>query len=106
MILGGSYHSFSQTTSDFQEQTYYYSVDHVQSETQLNETFTAFENLKFVTKVKLNYKPEQPSKAQFVIFVKEPKRTSESQQMFEITDLKKIIIEKDLLPTDLKIDNH
>lgn len=97
---------FSQNPDNFQSQTYYYSVSNVDSEDQLLEVFSDFESLKFVKKVKLNYKPEKSGTAQFIVYVTEPKRTSESQVMFELTDLKKIIIEHDLQPMDLKIDSH
>lgn len=85
------------------QHTYYYTVDHVQSEDQLQDIYHSIEELKFVTKVKLNYKPEKPGMAQFIIYVSEPPRTSETQKMFELTDLKKIIVGHDLQVTELKI---
>ncbi|CAG5080500.1 hypothetical protein [Parvicella tangerina] len=86
--------------------TYHYTVTKVISQEQLNEVVEAFESLKFVTKVKLNYKAEKQNMAQFIVYVSEPSRTSESQQMFEPTELKKIIIGHNLQPAELKIDDH
>ena len=105
-LIGLNWTGIAQEADNLQSQTYYYSVSNVTSEDQLQEVFNEFENLKFVTKVKLNYKPEKPSMAQFIVYVTEPKRTNEAQVMFELTDLKKIVINHDLSPTDLKIDNH
>mgnify|MGYP005671474603 CR=1 FL=1 len=101
-----TFSGFSQENSEFQHQTYYYTVSDVTSEDQLHEVMTSFEALQFVEKVKLNYKPEKTTKAQFIVYVTEPKRTSESQKMFELTDLKKIIVENNLQPADLKIEDQ
>ncbi len=106
LLVGIYFGGFSQSTEAYQHQTYYYTVENVASEDQLNEVYQEFESLKFVTKVKLNFKPEKGNKAQFIVYVSEPKRSSESQQMFELTDLKKIIVNHNLQPADLKIDTH
>lgn len=95
--------AFSQNSEDQLHHTYYYTVDHVDSEQQLQEVYSTIENLKFVSKVKLNYKPEKSGSAQYIIYVVEPKRTSETQVMFQPTDLKQIIVESNLNITDLKI---
>lgn len=86
--------------------TYYYTVENVLSTEQLDEVVDEIEQLEFVTKVKVNYKPEKNTKAQFVVIVDEPKRVSETQDMFELTDLKSIIINNELLPSDLEIVNN
>jgi uncharacterized protein (DUF1919 family) len=97
---------FAQEGNDIQHQTYFYTVENVQSQEQLEQVVSSFEELKFVEKVKLNYKPEKAGKAQFIVYVSEPKRTSESQVMFELTDLKKIIISNGLQPAALEIENN
>lgn len=96
----------AQSETNTEHHTYYYSVTNVTSEEQLQEVYDLFEDLKFVTKVKLNFKPEKADRAQFIIYITEPKRTSESQKMFEPIELKKIIIDHNLLPSDLKIEDH
>lgn len=101
LLFGWS--SLAQQSEENIQHTYYYSVDHVQSENQLQEIYHSIEELKFVTKVKLNYKSEKPGIAQFIVYVSEPKRISETQEMFELTDLKKIIVDHDLQVTELKI---
>lgn len=106
LFIGFSLSSYGQTDNTLQHQIYYYTVEKVVSESQLSEVVHAFEDLKFVTKVKLNYKSEKPNKAQFVVYVSEPKRTSESQEMFEITDLKAILLNNDLTPLDFVINQQ
>lgn len=105
LVISISFSGIAQTNSD-QKSTYLYTVKNVNSEEQLNEVFKQFEELKFVTKVKLNYKPEKPSMAQFIVYVTEPKRSSEGQIMFRPTDLKEIIISSGMEPHDFKIENY
>ena len=64
------------------------------------------EKLKHVEKVQINSKSEKPDKAQLIIYVNEPKRTNEEQQMFEPSVLKKIIFRNDIELLDLKIDKY
>ena len=106
VTVGLSWSGVAQQTDEMQQQTYFYSVTNVSSQEQLDKVVSSIEELKFVDKVKMNYKSEKLDKAQFIIYVTEPKRTSESQQMFEVTDLKKIIVENNLQPSEFKIDNH
>ncbi|MCB9197407.1 MAG: hypothetical protein H6600_03040 [Flavobacteriales bacterium] len=88
-----------------QSVVYYYTVENVTSADQLNAITSEFESLRFVTKVQLNYKSEKSDKAQFVVYVTEPVRSTEDQKMFELTDLKKIIINHNITPADLIIEN-
>lgn len=92
-----------ESNTSIQQTDYYYTVKLVDSEDQLSKVVTEFENLNFVSKVKLNYKPEKPTMAQFIVYVIEPKRTSEDQKMFEPIELKKILIKHGLEPYKLQI---
>lgn len=96
--------AYGQEKSKTQNTQYFYTVENVSSENQLNKAYSELESLEFVTKVKLNYKPENKGKAQFIVFVSEPIRTTENQKMFEITDLKSIILSNDLEPIELTIE--
>jgi hypothetical protein len=85
---------------------YVYTIEHIESLDQLENIQNSISELKFVEKVQLNYKPEKSNKGQLLIFINEPKRTSESQIMFDPTILKKRIFIDEINLIDLKIENY
>ena len=85
--------------------TYFYSVSNVISSEQLDKVKTEFSVLKNVSEVKTNYKPEK-AMGQFIVIVIEKIRTSEGEDFFEVTDLKKIILKNNLNPLDFNFETE
>jgi len=83
------------------KRTFYYSFTNVASIDQVESLKEDIEALKSVVKVKTEYKVEKGA-GQVVVIVLEKTRTSEGQEFFSITDLKRLIIENDLTPNTLK----
>ncbi len=106
VFLITSLSSFAQETEDRLRTQYLFTLSNIKSMEQISLIKSEIETMKFVEKVKLNMKDESSGKAQLIIYVNEPKRTSEGQVMFQSTSLKKaILIDKiDLL--DFKISNY
>lgn len=86
------------------QRTFYYSFSNVSSMEQVDNLKKDIETLKSVVKVKTEYKVEKAA-GQVVVIVIEQTRTSEGQVFFSITDLKRLIIENDLTPNELKQEN-
>ena len=98
---------YSQNAEDNRVKTLYsYTLGHIDNPDELEKIKSEIESLLFVEKVKINSKSEKPNKGQLLIYVNEPIRTSENQQMFEPTELKKIIFKNDIELLDLKIAKY
>ena len=85
---------------------YSFSITNVTSFEQVKLLQSSFEGMKHIEKVKLNYKEEKPTLAQIIVFVNEPKRSSEDQIMFDPVKLKNMLIDKNLSLSDLKISDY
>ncbi len=72
---------------------YYYQFDGAKSLDEVNALSTEVYALKGVTEFKPVFKPEKNS-AQIIVVVTEKTRTSESDVLFEITNLKQILEKK------------
>ena len=83
------------------KRTYYYTFSNVSSIEHVNSLIADIEALKSVVKVKTEYKVEKGA-GQIVVIVIEESRTSEGQVFFSINDLKRLIIENELTPNELK----
>ncbi len=80
---------------------YTYTVENVQSETQLQKLVEDFKTIKGVDNVKYTYKPEK-QKAQYIIYTTQKVRQSEGDEEFHINDLKTAVINNKLTPNDFK----
>lgn len=80
---------------------YSYTVENVQSETQLQKLSEDLKNIKGVDNVKYTYKPEK-QKAQFIIYTTHKIRQSEADEEFRITDLKAAVLKNELTPSYFK----
>jgi uncharacterized membrane protein len=83
-----------------------YTIENIENLDQLEEIQSKLSKLEFVEKVKINYKVEKANKGQIIIYVNEPKRTSEGQKMFESNVLKDNILIGKINLLDLKIENY
>lgn len=79
-----------------------YSFENVTDEMQIEKLKAEISLLKGVEEIKSVYKPEQ-KRGQITVIIIEPKRTSEGQVMFDITQIKKAIINQGLTPLDVTI---
>mgnify|MGYP001095164118 CR=1 FL=1 len=91
LFLITSYTTFSQDLESRVKTQYSYTLQNISSSEQISTIVSEIENIQFVEKVKLNMKDEASGKAQLIIYINEPARTSESQIMFQPTALKKTI---------------
>jgi hypothetical protein len=101
--------SFSASAQDIDSRLktqYLYTINNISSIEQVTSIQAEIETMKFVEKVKLNVKDESSGKAQLIIFVNEPSRTSEGQIMFEATSLKQVIFKDGIDLLDLKISKY
>jgi hypothetical protein len=101
-----SNNSWSQENSKNLKTSYAFTIENISDVDQLGKIKSEIENLNFVEKVKINTKGEQPTKAQIIVYINEPKRTSEGQIMFEPSSLKSIILKDDINLLDLQIDSY
>lgn len=79
---------------------YSYTFSGTNSTTNIEALTNEITNLKGVTTCKPILKPEQNT-GQLIVIVEEYTRSSEGEDMFEPTDLKKIIIKNGLVPNEL-----
>jgi hypothetical protein len=79
-----------------------YSFENVTDEMQIEKLKAEISLLKGVEEIKSVYKPEK-KRGQITVIIVEPKRTSEGQVMFDITQIKKAIINQGLSPLDVTI---
>lgn len=79
-----------------------YSFENVTDEMQIEQLKAEISLLKGVEEIKSVYKPEK-KRGQITVIIVEPKRTSEGQEMFDITQIKKAIINHGLSPLDVII---
>ena len=100
-VLSISFSFGHEKKGDDVKRTYYYSFTNANSIEQVESLKEDIEELKSVVKVKTEYKVEKGA-GQVVVIVLEKTRTSEGQVFFSITDLKRLIIENDLTPHELK----
>lgn len=82
---------------------YYYSFEGAKSLSDVEVLKDELFALKGVTEFKPIFKTEKNS-AQIIVVVKEKKRTSEGETLFEITDLKKILIKHGYVPLELRTE--
>lgn len=82
------------------KKTFYYSFENVTSEDQIERLKSDVALLKDVTEVKSNYKAES-GKGQIIVVVVEKEVTKEGDKEFDITGLKKLIIQNQLSPMEL-----
>ncbi|MGE0562729.1 MAG: hypothetical protein AB7O47_13000 [Flavobacteriales bacterium] len=93
----------SQTRTELTKTMYAYSFTGLESTVDMDKVTKEIEALKGVTICKSVLKPEAQV-GQLIVIVEEYSRTSEGQEMFEITDLKKIITQNGLIPNELTIE--
>lgn len=79
-----------------------YTFENVSSEVQIEQLKAEISLLKEVEGIKSVYKPEN-GRGQITVIIVEPQRVSESQSMFDITQIKKLIISNGLTPLDVNI---
>jgi hypothetical protein len=79
-----------------------YSFENVIDEMQIEKLKAEISLLKGVEEIKSVYKPEK-KRGQITVIIFEPKRTSEGQVMFDITQIKKAIINQGLSPLEFTI---
>jgi hypothetical protein len=82
-----------------------YSFENVTDEIQIEKLKAEISLLKGVEEIKSVYKPEK-KRGQITVIIIEPKRTSESQEMFDITQIKKAIINNGLSPLEVTISEE
>lgn len=82
-----------------------YSFENVTDEMQIEQLKAEISLLKGVSEIKSVYKPEK-KRGQITVIIIEPKRTSEGQVMFDITQIKKAIINQGLSPLDVTISEE
>lgn len=93
----------SQTKAELTKTLYSYSFTGLESTIDMDRVTKEIEDLKGVTICKSVLKPETKV-GQLIVIVEEYPRASEGQEMFEITDLKKIITQNGLVPNELTIE--
>lgn len=98
-----SFTAKSQTKATLVKTMYSYTFSGANAAVNSEELTREIESLKGVTTCKVVLKPEKEV-GQLIVFVEEYSRTSEGQEMFQITDLKKIITENGLIPNELTIE--
>ena len=86
-----SFNINAQASENVLKTKYSYTLSSIASVDQLDHIKTEIESLEFVEKVKLNIKDESSGNGQLIIFINEPKRTTESQIMFQPSKLKELI---------------
>jgi len=79
-----------------------YSFENVTDEMQIEQLKAEISLMKGVEEIKSVFKPEN-KRGQITVIIVEPKRTSEGQEMFDITKIKKAIISHGLSPLDVTI---
>jgi hypothetical protein len=102
LLFSITYTAQAQSEPSLTKTLYTYSFTGLLETTDVSIVVKSVEDLKGVTSCKSVLKPERQS-GQLIVIVEEYSRTSEGQEMFDITDLKKIIIENGLLPNELII---
>lgn len=83
---------------------YYYSFEGAKSLSDVEVLKDELFALKGVTEFKPIYKFEKNA-AQIIVIVQEKERTSEGDKLFEITDLKKILIKHGYAPLELTMES-
>jgi hypothetical protein len=79
-----------------------YTFDGVKDEMQIEKLKADISLLQGVEGVKSYYKPEKGA-GQIIVFIVQKQRTSEADESFDITLIKKAIIGQNLTPVDVKI---
>lgn len=79
---------------------YYYVIEKVNSESQLNELKSNFLQINGVDEVKFEYKPEK-QRARAIILTTQKIRQSEADDEFKITALKQAILNHNMIPLEL-----
>lgn len=96
-FIAFAFKTSAQTTKKPEGQTvktvYYYQFEGAKSLEEVNALEKEILALKNVTEFKPVYKPER-NFAQVIVVVTEKTRTSESEILFEITDLKQVLVKK------------
>lgn len=100
ILLSFGFNVKAQNKSTLTKTIYSYTFSGFNSTSNIESLTQEVSNLKGVTICKPVIKLEQNS-GQLIVIVEEYSRTSEGQEMFEPTDLKKIIIKNGLIPNEL-----
>lgn len=100
MLFSGGLKSQNQIVPKTIKKTFYYSFENVQNATQIENLKNDVFALRGVTEVKSEYKSDS-GKGQIIVTVIEKSRTSESDVLFDIRDLKHAIIRNNLTPFEL-----
>jgi hypothetical protein len=79
-----------------------YTFDGVKDEMQIEKLKAELSLLQGVEGIKSFYKPEKGA-GQIIVYILQKQRTSEADEMFDITRIKKAIIAQNLNPVDVKI---
>lgn len=95
----------AQTTNNQQIKTtiYYYNFSGELSQTKLNQIEAEAKTLTNVDEVKIKYK-EESELGQLIVIVKEKSRNSEGDNLFQPTDLKKLLSNNNLIPNELTLE--
>ena len=100
ILLSFGFNVKAQNKPTLTKTLYSYTFSGINSSSNIENLTQEVSNLKGVTICKPVIKLEQNS-GQLIVIVEEYSRTSEGQEMFEPTDLKKIIIKNGLTPNEL-----
>lgn len=95
------YDQITAQNSDFKTIRYSYSFENVSSENQIDLLKKDVESLKNILSVKTIYKKDS-GKGLLIVEVSEKNNRRESEEGFDITQLKKLIISNQLTPIELK----
>lgn len=80
---------------------YEYIIDNVKEENQLINSCNEIKGLKYVDEVKYRYKPEN-NRAQIIVYTTQKVRQSESDDEFNIADIKEIVLKNGMMPFEFK----
>lgn len=100
VVMVFSINTLAQTQPKLIKTKYSYTFSGVNSTSNIEGLTNEITNLKGVTTCKPILKLEQNT-GQLIVIVEEYTRSSEGEDMFEPTDLKKIIIKNGLVPNEL-----
>lgn len=102
IVLSFSLNTFAQHPSKLIKTKFTYTFLGETTTSTIDNLVQEITSIKGVVYCKPFYKPEQ-SRGQIIVNVEEYSRTSEGQEMFDPTLLKKIIIKHGLQPNDIEI---
>ncbi len=100
--------SWSQENSKNLKTSYAFTIENISDVDQLGKIKSEIENLNFVEKVKINTKGEQPTKAQIIVYINEPKELLKDKLCLTGTQTgyEFIILKDNINLLDLQIDSY